>query len=157
MKRVKDWKERFKKSRRACTFSTLSEETLRMRFFRLIREITHEMLVRFCNIDYDREMVIVAEMRENHKRRIIGMGMIILDHDLKCAETAVLVHDAFQGKGLGYKFTKMLVDIAQEKGLEEVHGVTLTENDRALRLARSLGFSREIMPPGQTRITLRLK
>ena len=47
-----------------------------MRFFRIIREITHEMLARFCNIDYDRDIAIVAEMKENEKRRTIGIGRV---------------------------------------------------------------------------------
>jgi acetyltransferase len=44
--------------------TTLSEETLRGRFFQVIKNITHEMLIRYCNIDYDREMAIVGEVRE---------------------------------------------------------------------------------------------
>ena len=55
---------------------TSSAETLRGRFFQNKVEITHEMLVRFTNIDYDREMAIVAELTQGKKKRIIGVGRL---------------------------------------------------------------------------------
>jgi acetyltransferase len=137
--------------------STLSEETLRMRFFRVIREITHEMLVRFCNIDYDRDIVIVAEIKKDQRRQIIGVGRVMMEHDLKTGEIAVLVHDAFQGKGLGYKLMEVLISIAKEKGLEELHGIALTENVRILRMVREFYFTREYLPGGETEIRLKLR
>jgi len=136
--------------------SSLSEETLRMRFFRMIGAITHEMLVRFCNIDYDRDMAVVAEIKEDHKRRIIGIGRVVGEHDLRTAEVGILVHDAFQGKGLGYKLMEVLIRIAKEKGMEELHGITLTENTRILRMLREFHFTTEYRPGGVTEIRLKL-
>ena len=98
--------------------TTLSQETLRARFFQVVKNITHEMHVRLCNIDYDREMAIVAEIRENEKRKIIGMARFIIESNLKSAEYAVLVHDDYHGNGLGYKLMDVLIGIAQDKGLE---------------------------------------
>lgn len=79
--------------------TTLSEETLRGRFFQVIRNITHEMLIRYCNIDYDREMAIVGEVREGEKRKIIGIGRLIIEPDFEKGEFAVVVHDRYQGRG----------------------------------------------------------
>jgi len=98
----------------------------------------------------------VAEIKEDHKRRIIGIGRTVMDHDLKTAEIAVLVHDDFQGKGLGYKLMEMLIDIAKEKGLEELRGIVLTENTRILRMVREFNFTREYLPDGVTEIRLKL-
>ena len=137
--------------------SSLSEETLRARFFSIIKDITHEMLIRFCNIDYDREMAIVAEMKEGTKRRIIGIGRLIIEPDLISGEYAVLVHDAYHGKGLGYKLVDILIGIAQDKELEEIHGMVLTENERMLRVARKLGFTTKMQPDGITKVQLVLK
>ena len=139
----------------------LSEETMRVRFFSVIKDITHEMLVRFCNIDYDREMAIVAEIREDGKRRIIGIGRIIIEWDLKSAEFAVLVRDEYQGKGLGYKFVDLLIGIAQDKGLEEIYGEVLTKNEKMLAVCRKLGFTIEeqddVGPDSITAVRYRLK
>jgi acetyltransferase len=137
--------------------SSLSEETMRMRFFQMIKEITHEMLVRFCNIDYDRDIAIVAEIKEDGKRRMVGIGRIMREHDLKLGEIGVLVHDDFQEKGLGYKLTEMLIRIAKEKGIEELRGIALTENARILRMVREFNFTKEYLPGGTTEIRLKLK
>ncbi len=130
--------------------TSLKTETLRTRFFSVIKDISHEMLVRFCNIDYDREMAIVAEVKEGDKKRIAGIGRLINDPDVMAAEYAVLVHDSFQGKGLGYKLLDVLIGIAQDKGLDEIHGTVLSENDKMLRMARKLGFTLERQPHDDT-------
>ncbi len=120
---------------------SLSEKTMRERFFQAIKHITHEMHIRFCNIDYDREMAIVAEMREGEKRRMIGIGRLIIEPDGKRGEFAVVVQDDFHGKGLGYKLVDMMIGIAQEKGLEEVYALVQSDNTRMLNVCRKLGCS----------------
>lgn len=137
--------------------TSLSEETLRERFFSVIKDITHEMLIRFCNIDYEREMAIVVEIKQAEKRRIVGIGRIIIDPGFKSGQFAALVHDDFQGKGLGYMLLDMLIGIAQEKNLEEIYGIVLTDNKRMLRVCRKLGFFSTKMPGGISRVTLALK
>ncbi len=137
--------------------SDLSKATLRSRFFSIIQDISHEMLIRFCNIDYDREMAIVAEIREGGRKRIIGIGRLMTKPELQTGEYAVLVHDAFQGKGLGYKLVDLLIGIAQDKGLEEIYGLVLTENERMLQMAGKLGFQHKLMPGGITEVRLALK
>jgi acetyltransferase len=137
--------------------STLSEESLRGRFFQVIRNIPHEMLTRFCNIDYDREMAIVAEIREEEMRRFIGIGRLIIDPDFRNSEFAVVVHDDYQGTGLGYKLIDALIGIAQERGLEHIHGDVLSDNKRMLRVCEKLGFTAERGPDGISRLTLQLK
>jgi acetyltransferase len=137
--------------------STLSQETLRTRFFSIVQDISHEMLVRFCNIDYDREMAIVAELKEETRRRIIGIGRLIIEPDFRSGEYAVLVHDEYQGKGLGYKLVDLIIGIAQDKGLEEIYGKVLTENERMLKMAIKLGFQYKLMDGGITEVRLALK
>lgn len=135
---------------------SLSEETLRERFFQAIKHITHEMHIRFCNIDYDREMAIVAEIREGDKRRIIGIARLIMEPDLKRGEFAVVVHDDFHGKGLGYKLLDTVIGIGQEKGLEECYGFVLSDNRKMINVCKKLGCTSEVLPDGITRVSLLL-
>ena len=137
--------------------TTLSKEALIGRFFQAIKDITHEMLIRFCNIDYDREMAIVSELREDKKRRIIGIGRLIIEADFKNAEFAVVVHDTYQGRGLGHKLIDTLIGIAQEKELEKIYGIVLTDNVRMLTICRELGFTTKHLPDGITMVELALK
>jgi acetyltransferase len=124
-------------------FMTLSEESLRGRYYQSVRNISHMMHVRSCNIDYDREMAIVAELRENGKRRLIGIGSFEIEPDFKKCEFAIMVHDAFQGKGLAYKLLDVLIGIAREKRLEEFYGYIEQQNKKMIQLCEKLGMIRE--------------
>lgn len=137
--------------------TTLSRESLRVRFFSIIKDISHDLLQRFCNIDYDREMAMVAEITAGGKRRIIGISRLIVEPDGKKAEYAIVIHDDFQGKGLGYKMVDILIGIAQDKGLDEIYGSVLSENEKMLKVVEKLGFKVSREPDGITHVALRLK
>ena len=135
--------------------TTMSEETLRSRFFQTIKSISHEMHVRFCNIDYDREMAIVAELKAGDKRKIIGIGRLFIDPDFKSGEYAVLVHDNYSRKGLGYKLSDILIGIAQDKGLDELYVYVQRSNAKMLNVCKKLGFIIEKMPDQPTMAKLK--
>ncbi len=136
--------------------TSLSEKTLKERFFQTIKQITHEMHVRLCNIDYEREIAIVAEINEDGKKRIIGIGRLVMEADRKRGEFAVIVHDRFQGKGLGYKLVDMVIGIGHEKGLKEIYGFVLSQNLRMINMCRRLGCVVQTQEEGITRVTLTL-
>jgi len=119
----------------------LSPETSRYRFFQIIRDLPHEALVRFCNIDYDREMAFIAEMRDGARRIEIGVSRLILEPNKKRGEFAVVVADKYQRKGLGLKLVDMLIEVAKEKGVDSIYGVILAENRSMINLCEKLGFT----------------
>jgi len=135
----------------------LSEESLRNRFFYILKEITREMIIRYCNIDYDREIAFVAELRGSGQSKFIGISRLIMDPDKRNGEFAVVVADEHQGKGLGYKLVDMLIGVAQEQGLERVYGLVLSSNRRMLDLCASLGFTVETLQGEESRVHLHLK
>jgi len=135
---------------------SLSEESMRYRFFYIIKELTHEMLTRFCNIDYDREIAITAEYTSNGKKRNVGVGRLIIKPGGETGEFAILVADDFQNNGLGLKLSDMLVEIAVHKGLKSIYGVVLNNNIRMISLAKRLGFTIERLSVEESRITMKL-
>ena len=135
----------------------LSEETLKERFFQTIKTISHEMLIKLCNIDYDREITIVAEVKDDHGKKLIGMGGLMIEPDFREGEFAVVVDDQLQGKGIGYKLIDMLIGIAQDKELEEFYGIVLSDNRKMLRVCQKLGLTFKNLPDGITRVQLALK
>lgn len=119
----------------------LSPETSRFRFFQIIKDLPHDALVRFCNIDYDREMAFIAETREGGKRVEIGVARLILEANKKRGEFAVVVADKYQAKGLGVKLSDMLIEVAKEKSVDVMYGIIMAENYRMIHLAEKLGFT----------------
>jgi acetyltransferase len=132
----------------------LSPESSRFRFFYIIKDISHEMLSRFCNIDYSREIAIIAESTTGGKRRNVGVGRLVIQPGTAIGEFATLVADDFQEVGLGHKLTDMLIGIAQERGLKNLYGVILKDNAKMVGLARSLGFTIEAVDADEYRASI---
>jgi acetyltransferase len=136
--------------------ANLSPESSRFRFFYAIKDITHEMLTRFCNIDYEREIAIIAEFTQDGKKRNVGVSRIIVSPDFQSAEYALLISDDFQHKGLGLKLTDVLIGIAIEKGLKSIYATVLNDNLAMLGLADKLGFTTNRISSEESHIELKL-
>lgn len=117
-----------------------SQESIWFRFRYLIKQTTHELAARFCFIDYDRELAIVAEIEEHGKRSLVGVGRLVSDPDHNNAEYAVLITDAWQGIGLGSLLTKYCLEISHVWGLKRVYGETTSNNRRMIETFRKHGF-----------------
>ncbi len=108
------------------------------------------MLARFTLIDYDREMALVAVMRERsedsngqivERERIIGVSRYITNPDQSSCEFSLVVADDFNGRGLGSRLMESIMEVARDKGLTEMDGLVLANNAGMLKLMRALGFS----------------
>ena len=98
----------------------------------------HEMAARFCFIDYDRELAIVAETTDSP--RFIGVGHLICNADHTNAEFAVLVPDAWQRRGVGSLMTNTCVTIATDWGLSVVVAETERLNPGMITTFKAAGF-----------------
>ncbi len=136
--------------------ATMSEASLKGRFFAGIPVFTHERLVRFTNIDYQRELAIVAEVTEGKAKRIIGVGRLIGDPERACGEFSVIVHDEFQGKGLGHKLVDLIIGIAESEGITIIEGLVGEDNKPVLSLTQELGFVVQSTQDGIVRVKLEL-
>jgi acetyltransferase len=121
-------------------YESLSPRSIYMRFFTPLRSFQNSMLVRFTQIDYDREIALVAIQENDGVEKMLGVSRVILDVRQNHAEFAVLVSDACQGKGIGAELLSQCLSIANGRGIETVVGVVLAENTQMLALGRKLGF-----------------
>lgn len=121
-------------------FNTLSPETIYHRFFGHIKELQPEMLARFTQIDYDREVALVAIDEDSEPDTMIGIARIIGDPDGRTGEFAVLVGDAWQGGGIGFNLLGKCLEIAEKQGFTTIYGITLHGNRGMHALAKKLGF-----------------
>lgn len=117
-----------------------SADSLRLRFRYMFKSTTHQMASRFCFIDYDREIAIVAETGEADERRLLGVGRLVADADHQEAEYAILVGDPWQGVGLGSLLTDYCLEICGDWGIESVVAEMAPENRRMIGMFRHRGF-----------------
>ncbi len=127
----------------------LSPESRYYRFVSSIRELPPAMLSRLTLIDYDREMALVAVYQEQvtdaqgritETERIVGVSRYITNPDQASCEFSLVVADDFNGKGLGSRLMLSIMEEARDKGLEEIQGLVLANNQGMLKLMKSLGF-----------------
>ena len=119
----------------------LSAEAKYFRFMRALHELTPEMLVRFTQIDYDKEMALIAVTREANEEKEIAVARYISNPDGASCEFAIVVADEWTKKGIGSQLLRKLMDVAKTRGLHTMEGEVLSDNRPMLDMARSLGFS----------------
>lgn len=134
----------------------LDPEEVRLRFFHLIRNFSHDLGARMTQVDYDREICLVG-LPEDHSQQIVVIATLVSDPDGAAAEFAVLVHHDWAGQGIGKHMLGRLVEIARSRAIGTVFGEVLAENTPMLRLSKSLGFlsQRDPEDPGCIRVSLR--
>jgi acetyltransferase len=121
-------------------FDTLSPQSVYYRFFSPMKQLSPAMLARFTQIDYDREIALVAILESDATERMLGAARVILQHNLEDAEFAVVVGDPWQGRGIGAHLLSTCLDIAKARGFGTIWGTVLAENKHMLALGRKLGF-----------------
>jgi acetyltransferase len=129
-------------------FQNLSEETIRHGFPQNIEEMQHEARVRYCNIDYEREISIVAELVEEERRRIIGVARLTTEMNGKAGEVTTIVADPWQGLGLGNKLLDHIIEICRDRQLETIQARTHSDNQRVIKMMKKRGFTIEYLGDG---------
>jgi acetyltransferase len=122
----------------------LSEEAKYFRFMNTMQELTETMLVRFTQLDYSREIALIAVSVEAGHERELGVARYSVNPDGESCEFALVVADTVQGKGLGQKLMVSLMEAARAKGLSLIEGEVLNNNHKMLKLMTRLGFTSKV-------------
>ena len=115
----------------------MSHEDLRLRFFTPVRGLTHAVAARLSQLDYDRELALLAEL----DGVALGVAHFFADPDKLRAEYAIAVRSDWKGRGVGYLLMRRLIDIARQRGIGELVGEVLGENRPMLQMCRELDFT----------------
>ena len=136
----------------------LSEETRYFRFFYQLHELTPAMLARFTQVDYDREMALVAIDEAGGAPVFVGVARYSMNPDRESAEFAVVVADAWQGRGVARMLMGRLVACARARGLRRLEGLVLRANRNMLKFTEAFGFTTSEDPddPNQVGVVLLL-
>lgn len=119
----------------------LSKEAKYFRFMHAVEELSEAMLVRFTQLDYDREVALIAVTEEKGREVEIGVCRYAINPDGESCEFALVVSDQWQHKAIGHKLMGSLIDAARSKGLKTMEGEVLADNHNMLTLVATLGFT----------------
>ncbi len=118
----------------------LSAQAKYFRFMQSLQELTPQMLVRFTQIDYDRELALIAVIREKGHEIEIGVARYMMTPDGESCEFALVISDEWQKKGIGSRLLTCLMEAAKTKGFKTIEGEVLASNTSMLKLTKKLGF-----------------
>ena len=124
-------------------FYSLSDKSLYYRFMSQRKDMPHERLQEFVVIDYTKEMVILAVIKQKGKEKILGVGQYTIDPTTHTAEVALVVRDDYQNRGIGREILSYLTYLAKKQGLLGFTAEVLPENTPMLRLFEKMGFEIE--------------
>ena len=123
----------------------LSEKTKYLRFMQSVQKLSHDMLIRFTQIDYDSEMAFVALTTIKSETVELGVTRYTTNPDGQSCEFALVVRDDYQHQGIGSRLLEMLIQHAQSRGLKVMMGEVLAENHGMLDLAKHHGFKAQAL------------
>jgi acetyltransferase len=118
----------------------LSPDTKYLRFMAPLKELSPAMLARFTQVDYDREMALIATIDDSGRERQIAVCRYFINADGTSCEFAIVVTERWQGRGLGRHLMLRLIEIARDLGIRRMTGDILAANIGMLDLVRRLGF-----------------
>jgi len=118
----------------------LSRESRRNRFFSSVREFSDEMVHRLTHFDTATEFALVVVRKEKGKEIPLAGGRFVHESDGRRCEFSLLIGDAWQGQRIGHRILRVLIREAARRGLYEMEGHVLADNQAMLRLARTMGF-----------------
>lgn len=122
--------------------SAMTPDDLRMRFFGAIRNFDHSQIARMTQIDYDREMALIATLDDADGRaHTLGAVRAVTDPDNEATEFAIAVRPDQKGKGLGRMLMTRIIDYARSRGTAWMIGEALRENTAMISLAKDSGFA----------------
>ncbi len=125
----------------------LSDNARHFRFMTGVKELTREMLIRFTQIDYDRELALVGLVERGGKETQIAVARYV-KADPESAHISVVVADEWQGKGIGGRLLEMLLEAARARGIVRMGGEVLADNTKVRSVLARLGFTFHRDPDG---------
>jgi acetyltransferase len=120
--------------------SRFSADDMRFRFFSPMRNLPAEQITRMTDIDYAREMAIIA-VREATGETAGTARLVRNDTDGAQAEFAVAVEPAAKGLGLATALMRAIIDWGKTQAVAEITGQILADNAPMLAFIKRLGFS----------------
>ncbi len=119
----------------------LSQQAKYFRFMQSINELSPQLLARFTQIDYNREMALIAVVSVNGQETEIGVARYITNPDGRSCEFAIVIADNWQRQGIAHRLMQLLIEIARSHALQLMEGDVLADNHEMLNLMSKLGFS----------------
>ena len=121
-------------------FYNLDKKDVISRFFHDKSSFLRDEMEELSQIDYIKNLTLVAVVGEFGFGRVVAVGEYLLDTEENNAEIAFSVSKDFQGKGIGKILIKKLAEAARENGISGMHAYTSSQNKPMVKLFKMLPY-----------------
>lgn len=121
-------------------FARLSPHTVYLRFHHMLRQLSKDEAFRLCTVDHENSFALVGTVGEGAEEKLIAVARYYRLTNPDAAEMAVVVEDAYQGKGIGTQLLEQLANVARGKGIRSFQAEVLAENQEMLKVLTDSGF-----------------
>jgi acetyltransferase len=142
-------------------FKRLSTQSVYYRFLQVFEQLTDQQARDFADLDYHQRMALVAEIQEAGESNLIGVARyaMVPGDEPGLAESAVVVIDEYQKRGLGSLLLMRLVRYALSHDVQTFLATVHVSNAQIMRFIRRSGLPAEkkMIEPGVWEIRIRLQ
>jgi acyl-CoA synthetase (NDP forming)/RimJ/RimL family protein N-acetyltransferase len=118
-----------------------SQKSLWLRFLSPF-SATPERAQRFCNLNPEEEVAVVAEMKTGNQNKFLGIARLIKNKRREGeAEYAIIISDPWQNKSLGITLSEQCIELAKKEGYKTIRAETIQQNHAMIRIFRRCAFS----------------
>ncbi len=136
--------------------NSCSERSLWLRFLSPF-SATPERAERFCNVDPEKELAVVAELYEEQRRKFLAVARLVRCRDHDQVEYAVIVTDAWQKMSLGRVLSELCVELAKHLEARTINAETVLENFPMTRILNRCRFVLKKKEENMVRLALTLQ
>lgn len=142
-------------ARVAAAFAGLSDRTRYQRFLTPKPRLSSAELRYLTDVDQRRHVALAAV--DPADGAFVGIARYATEPgDAETADVAVVIADAWQGRGVGTRLMRELVARAADNGIARLTATTLHDNSAARQLLRRVGFSTRSASGGLAELALEL-
>lgn len=126
-----------------------SERSIAFRFFKPIKSFPHRFVQEFTNVDYSKDMVVIAVVQETGGDQVVALSRYTLNPETNRAEISFLVRDDWQSKGIGTYLFDILIEVAKKRGVKGCDANVVGENPSMLAVFYNTGFKISTQKEGE--------
>ena len=139
-------------------FYRFSDQAVYYRYFSPIKTMPHEKMQEYVNVDYRYHMSIVAIVDESGVEKIIAEARYARSKNESFADTAFIVDESYQGKGIASYLFELLIRIAREEGVAGFRADVLANNKAMLKVYEKSPYPvHTVLSEGVYKLTITFK
>ena len=136
-------------------FYHLSSDSTYQRFMAHKKRHPHEEMLDLVDVDYESTMALVATHEGEESPELIAMARYDVDPATRLGDVALVVVDAWQGKGVGTLIFRRLAELARDRGVLGFTADVLVQNGRMLAIFNKSGLRVEsVLEAGVYRVRM---